>query len=125
MPRPPTFTAAGTYVGDPITLIVRSAAAATGTGPTIECSDYNTYRLNLTGVAFTGGTTPAVTVALETSGGDGVWTALPPSNGSLAAATAGQTKRAVFVGLDRYARITYTTSGAPTNVSFTVAGEAN
>lgn len=122
--RPPVFTATGRYVGDPFTVATAVAAAATGSSNWVEVGDYTTLRLYLTGVAFTGGAAPTVTAAVETSPDASTATALTASTGSLASASAGQTKHGVYTGLDRYVRVSWTTTGGPTNASFTVAGEA-
>lgn len=122
---PPSFTPGGVYNGDPIT--VGAGGGAAGPGPTVGVGDYHTLRLSLTGLAFTGGTTPTITITVETSSGDGSWNALTPTvsqGGTLAGLAAGATRRIVYVGFDRFVRTNWTTTGAPTGVAFTLSGEA-
>jgi hypothetical protein len=124
---PPSFTPTGVYNGDPITLLAMAGGATTGPGPTIQVGDYHTLRVSLTGLSFAGGTSPTVTFTVETSSGDGTWNTLTPTisqGGSLAGLAAGATRRIVFTGFDRFVRVNWTTTGTPTSVSATLAGEA-
>lgn len=96
---------------------------ATGvvTNSTLELGDANTLRLNLIASAVTG-TTPSVTVTLETSAdGSTGWTAV----GAFAAVTAAGTTRKIFTGLDRFVRLNATTvTGTTPSVTYTVSGES-
>ncbi|MDP8971208.1 MAG: hypothetical protein M3N52_12085 [Actinomycetota bacterium] len=88
---------------------------------TWELGDQGTLRLTLT-AANVGGTTPSITITLETSA-DGVagWSAV----GAFAAVTADGTQRKIFAGLDRFVRLNATTvTGTAPTASITVDGES-
>jgi hypothetical protein len=125
MPKSPTFTDTGQYVGDPITLADRAATAASGSTPWTAVNEASTMRLYLSNVSFTGGAAPTISCTVDTSP-DATTSlgSLTAAAGGLASASAGQTKHGVYVGLDRYVRISWTTTGAPTNCTFRVTGEA-
>src|SRR5436305_6326951 len=78
MPKSPKFNPAGTFVGDDITLAAVSGGAATGSTAVFLSSDYHTLRLTVSGVSFTGGTTPTVTPTVQTSADGSVWQNLTP-----------------------------------------------
>jgi hypothetical protein len=122
--RSPKFTTAGAVYADDVTLATVNAGAASGTSNAVSAQDWHTLRLNLRGVSFTGGTGPQVTVTVQTStDGSTNWGAV--GGGSAFPATgAGGTARLILTGLDRFLRVSWTSSGTPTNVSFTVDGEA-
>lgn len=99
--------------------MLSATATATGTGAAIELGDLATLRLDLT-VSAASGTTPSLTVSIETSKDGSTWRSL----GSFVAATTTTSERKSFVGCDRYARVSYTISGTTPSFTFSVKGEA-
>lgn len=103
---------------------VVTAAVTTATGAVAnsvqELGDQNTARLTLNATAVSG-TTPSVTVTVETSAdGSTGWTSV----GAFAAVTAVSSQRKVFTGLDRFIRLNATAvTGTTPSVTYTVSGE--
>lgn len=87
----------------------------------LEIGDQSTLRLNAVATAVTG-TTPSVTLTLETSAdGSTGWTAVS----TFPAITAAGTVRKIFTGLDRFVRLNATTvSGTTPSATYTVSGES-
>lgn len=103
-----------------------SAVVVTATGvlagSTKELGDQGTLRLTQTASAV-GGTTPSVTVTLETSAdGSTGWTAVA----AFTAVTANGSQRKVFTGLDRFVRLNATAvTGTDTpTATLAVTGES-
>lgn len=120
--RSPRFTTGGTVYADDITLANLAAGAAAGSSSWVSAQDWSTLRLSVRGVAFTGGTSPTLTVTVEhapDTSGSGV-----VALGAFPARTAGQTSRLVIGPVDRFVRVSWASTGTPTTVSFTVDGEA-
>lgn len=95
---------------------------ATGTGTVVVDSvNKGTLRL-LADVAAASGTTPSITINVQTSADAGdtdAWHTVA----SFSAITAAGKTRKVFTGLDRYTRITYTVSGTTPSFTLGVHGE--
>lgn len=107
--RAVTVAAAGT--------VTTATGAVTGT--TVELGDQAQARLTLA-VTAVSGTTPSVTLTLETSPDSTTWTAVA----SFAAATAVSTQYRVFTGIDRFVRLNATAvSGTTPSVTYSVTGE--
>jgi hypothetical protein len=124
-PQPPQFTASGfSFSGDTLTIAGVAGGAATGNTNTTPSGEYHTFRCTVSGVSFTGGTTPTVTPVVQTSPDGGTWTDMTPSAGTFAGYAAGATGRVVLSGFDRLVRVRWTTTGTPTAVNFTMTAEA-
>lgn len=97
--------------------IPAGARTTTASTAATRCGAAHTVRgfVNVTAV---GGTTPSMTLTLETST-DGLagWSAV----GAFAAKTAVSNERKVFVGLDNYIRWTWTISGTTPSLTFSCA----
>ena len=106
-----------------VTLVSGAVTTATGAvaNSSYELGDQNTLRLTLNATAVSG-TTPSVTVTVETSAdGSTNWQTVA----SFAAVTAVSSQRKVFTGLDRFVRLNATAvSGTTPSVTYTVSGES-
>lgn len=100
--------------------VVSGNITATTTGPAIELGDRGTLRLDLNVLAVSG-TTPSLTVAIETSK-DGLTNWQPVGN--FTAATAAGVTRKIFSGIDRHVRVVETVTGTTPSFSRIVSGEA-
>ena len=111
------FGPGGAFVGDPVNLM-SGTVTANGSGAGLPCSSYTTARLTLTVTAATG-TTPSMTVTVETSG-DGTtgWASV----GAFAAKTAPGTERKTVSGLDNYVRVSWAVTGTTPSFTASVAG---
>lgn len=120
MPRngSPIFTSTGTYYGDTVTLASSAARTSSGSGSSVSTADFHTLRLTLA-VAAASGTTPSLSVTVETSGDGSTWYSV----GAFAAKTAAATERKSFSGLDRYVRASWAVSGTTPSFTFSVTGE--
>lgn len=96
-------------------------AGVTGAGNTgsIEVGARHTLRLTLAVTAATG-TTPSLTVNVQTSPDNSAWYTV----GSFSAKTAVSSEGKAFSGLDKYVRLQWAApSGTTPSFSFTVTGE--
>ena len=95
---------------------------ATGTGTVVlDSVNKGTLRL-LADVAAASGTTPSITINVQTSADAGdtdAWRAVA----SMTAITATGKSRKVFAGLDRYTRVTWTVSGTTPSFTLGLHGE--
>lgn len=115
-----SFGPAGEVVGDPVSLIPAGTThTASSSGPAQATPSYVTVRLTLD-VAAVAGTTPSMTVNVQTSDDGATWTTL----GSFPAVTAAGKVRRAFAGLDRYVRATTTITGTTPSFTFGLSGEA-
>lgn len=103
----------------PVTLHASAAMTATGSGTGVELGDSGTLILTLD-VTAASGTTPSMTVSVETSEDNSTWRTL----GSFTAKTAAGAERKSFPGVDQYARATWTITGTTPSFTFTVTGDA-
>lgn len=115
----PVFGAGGLIPGEQIVALASRTETATGNGPQISVGQFQTLRLTLD-VTAASGTTPSLTVTLQTSSDGATWVAVA----AFAAATTVGTQRKAFSGLDRYARCVWTISGTTPSLTFSVTGEA-
>lgn len=103
----------------PATLHASAARTATGSGTGVELGDSGALILTLD-VTDASGTTPSMTVSVETSEDNSTWRTL----GSFTAKTAAGAERKSFPGVDQYARATWTITGTTPSFTFTVTGDA-
>jgi hypothetical protein len=115
----PSFDPVGQVDGDPVVLVSATGLTASGSSGPTAMGAHTTLRLWLR-VSAASGTTPSMTVTVETSGDATTWSAV----GTFTAATGVTAQRKVFSGLDRYARVSYAITGTTPSFTFTVAGEA-
>lgn len=92
---------------------------ATYNGTALELGDKGTMCLTLDSTAVSG-TTPSMTVAIETSADGTTWRAVA----SFTAQTATASERKSFTGLDRFVRAAVTISGTTPSFTFGLTGDA-
>jgi hypothetical protein len=102
----------------PLTL-ANSTITATTVGAAVELGDRTTLRLDAV-VATATGTTPSLTITIETSKDATTWTTVA----AFTAITAAGSARKIFTGLDRFIRINETVSGTTPSFVRTISGEA-
>lgn len=114
-------TASGRFANTAaLTLKSSGAVTANGSDAAVEVGDRGAARL-LLDVTAVSGTTPSMTVTVETSyDGSTNWQTV----GSFAAKTAVGQERKVFAGLDRFVRVSQAVSGTTPSFTYSVAGEA-
>lgn len=115
----PSFDAAGSFEGEPVTLAPSVARTANGQGGPYVMGARGTLRLSLA-VTAASGSTPSLTVTVEASGDGSSWYPV----GTFAAKTTTGTERKSFSGIDRYARVSWAITGTTPSFTFSVAGEA-
>jgi len=99
-----------------------TVVTATGAGTGVEVDDKNEFRGQSIVTAATG-TTPSITVSIDTSYDNGV-TDTWRSVGTFTAQTAANTSaHKSFPGLDRWVRASWTVSGTTPSITFGVTGE--
>lgn len=105
---------------DAIDLSPAAAVTSSGSGNAIEMGGNGILRL-LLNVTAASGTTPSLTVTVETryDAADS-WRTVA----AFAAKTAVSAERKVFAGVDRQARISWAVSGTTPSFAFTCTGEA-
>lgn len=97
----------------------QTGVTSAGNTTSIEVGDRHTLRLILA-VTAASGTTPSLTVNVQTSPDNSAWYTV----GSFAAKTAVSSESKAFSGLDKYVRLQWgAPSGTTPNFSFTVSGE--
>jgi hypothetical protein len=99
-----------------------TVVTASGTGAAIEVDDRDEFR-GAVDVTAASGTTPSLTVNIQTSFDNGVTDAWRTVASFAAVTTVSTTAREVFAGLDRWVRATWTVSGTTPSITFGVAGE--
>jgi hypothetical protein len=105
----------------PLTGSVSRQVNATGVGAAIDVGEHEAARLKLTAAAV-GGTTPSVTVAVQTSSDSGStdgWRTV----GTFPAVTANGSSHLDVGPLDRFIRLSYTVTGTGATATLTVTGE--
>jgi hypothetical protein len=110
--------------GNDVTLVAAgTVATATGTSAAIELDNKGTARLALVITAATG-TTPSITVTIQTSLDSGATDSWRTVGSAFAAQTAAGTVRQSFPGCDRYIRASYVITGTTPSITFGISGEA-
>lgn len=111
------FGPGGGFVGDPATLMSGTVTANGNGGSGQSSSSYTTARLTLA-VTAASGTTPSMTVTVETSGDGTTWTSV----GAFAAKTAVASERKTFSGLDNFVRCSWAVTGTTPSFTASVSG---
>lgn len=120
MAKNKAFGPTGTTYGDNFTLVA-PGTVTTGNGqtPGRAVGYIHTLRLDRA-VTAASGTTPSLTVILETSPDNSTWTTLA----TYTAATAPGTERKVASALDRFVRARWTVSGTTPSFTWGLTGES-
>lgn len=98
-----------------------TVVTATGSGPTLELDNRNTLRVQSV-VTAVSGTSPSVTVQLQTSHDGATWASLGSAFTAQTAANDSGVK--LFSPIDRFVRANYTVTGTTPSLTFGVYGEA-
>ncbi len=107
------------FPGDLVSLADPAARTTSGSGPAVAVGASNTVRAQLNVTAATG-TTPSMTVTIETSAdGSTGWTSV----GAFSAVTTATTARKVASALDRFIRVSWAITGTTPSFTFNVSGE--
>lgn len=115
-----SFGPNGAIYGDAVTLAASAARTTSGSGSPFPMEGHTALRL-LLDVTAASGTTPSLTVTVETSGdGSTGWR----SAGAFAAKTAVSQERLSLGNLDRFVRVSWTITGTTPSLTFSVSGEA-
>ena len=102
----------------PITLLASSVQSTSGVGAMVDVGGNDTVRLDLD-VSAASGTTPSLTVAIETSRDQITWR----TAGAFAAVSAAGTSRRVLT-VDRWVRARWTISGTTPSLTIGVSGSS-
>jgi hypothetical protein len=112
----------------PVIQILASAAqAASGSSTSSTISDsgggfgFGTLSLEVDLTAFTGGTSPTVTIAVQWSHLGTSWASASPVDSFTAISAAGSVVQQ-FKVKGTFARVTWTSTGTPTSITFGVTG---
>lgn len=109
--------------GRDVTVLASGAVTATGQSAGVDVGGAGTLRAQVQVSAATG-TSPSLTVTIQTShdnGASDAWRTAGAAYGALTAA--GNSPYQCFV-VDRYVRVSYAVSGTTPNITFAVVGEA-
>src|SRR4051794_26821017 len=109
--------------GTDVTVLASGAVTATGQSTGVDVGGAPTLRAQVQVSAATG-TSPSLTVTIQTSHDNGAtdaWRTAGAAYGALTAA--GNSPYQCFV-VDRYVRVSYVVSGTTPNITFAVVGEA-
>lgn len=107
------------FQGDQVVLAPSAVRTTSGSGTALATDVHSTARLDLT-VTAASGTTPSLTVTVETSkDGSTGWV----SAGAFGAVTGAGTSRKTAGGLDRFVRVSWAITGTTPSFTFTVTGE--
>jgi len=115
--------------------LASAAQAVTNTGTAFSTTGFDALMVDINITAFTGGTTPTITFFVERQGTDGVWYRVWQSASQNAAAKVDVTigaavptvaaganvAQGVTAGLTASARFGWSTTGAPTSVTFSAS----
>lgn len=113
------FNSGGRWVNTEPVNFAETAVTTAGNTAAIDSGDTTEARLTLTVTAATG-TSPSLTVNVQTSPDSTIWTTL----GSFTAATAAGSEEKVFTGLDRYVRGQWAApTGTTPSFDFTLTGD--
>lgn len=99
-----------------------TVVTATGTGESVRVDNKNQFR-GVSNVTAATGTTPSLTVNIQTSHDDGGTDAWRTVASFTAQTAAGASAWKNFGPLDRYVRATWTVSGTTPSITFGVSGE--
>lgn len=116
--RQKQFGPTGAFYGEPTgTPLMSGTVTTSGSGTARDSGESTVARLTLA-VSAASGTTPSLTVTVETSGDGITWQSL----GSFAAKTGVSSERKTFAGLDNFVRCSWTVSGTTPSFTASVAG---
>jgi hypothetical protein len=109
--------------GQDVTVLASGAVTATGQSTGIDVGGAGTLRAQVVVSAATG-TTPSLTVTIQTSHDNGSTDAWRTAGAAYSALTAAGSSPYQCFAVDRYVRVSYVVSGTTPNITFAVNGEA-
>lgn len=115
-----SFGPSGPISGEPLVVVAGGTTQTTSTtGSPVWVGAHDTARLNLD-VTAKSGTTPSLTVAVQTSPDASTWTTVA----SFSAASTVSSQHKLFAPLDQWVRANTTISGTSPSFTFGVTGTA-
>jgi hypothetical protein len=109
--------------GQTVTLKASGATTTTGTTAAVELGDKGTLRVKLD-VTAVSGTSPTLTVTLQTSSDSGSSDSWRTLGSALTQATGVSSQYVSFGGVDRFVRASYVVGGSTPSVTWSLIGEA-
>lgn len=113
----------GVSRGQDVTVLGSGALTTTGQSSAIDVGGAGTLRAQVQ-VSAVSGTTPSVTVTIQTSHDAGVADAWRTAGSAFSAITSVANSPWQCFAVDRYVRVSYTVSGTTPSLTTTVVGEA-
>jgi hypothetical protein len=113
----------GTGRGQDVTLLASTALTASGQSTGMDVGGAGTLRCQVVVSAATG-TTPSVTVTMQTSHDNGVSDAWRTAGAAFTAITAAGSSPFQSFAVDRFVRVSYVVSGTSPSLTTSVVGEA-
>lgn len=122
------FTTAGDSVsrGQDETLLASGVVTATGTSTGMDVGGAGTLRAQVQVTNITGGTSPTLTVTIQTSHDNGATDAWRTAAATAVYSAINSVSNSPWANftVDRYVRVSYAVTGSPTGITFAVVGEA-
>jgi hypothetical protein len=109
--------------GRDVTVLASGAVTATGQSTGIDVGGAGTLRAQVVVSAATG-TSPSLTVTIQTSHDNGSTDAWRTAGAAYSALTSASSSPYQSFAVDRYVRVSYVVSGTTPNITFSVVGEA-
>jgi hypothetical protein len=120
----PFTTSQNTYTrGSDVTVLASGALTASGQSAAIDVGGAGTLRAQVQ-VSAVSGTTPSVTVTIQTSHDAGVADAWRTAGAAYSALTSVANSPYQCFVVDRYVRVSYTVSGTTPSLTTTIVAEA-
>lgn len=110
--------------GRDVTLKASSAVTATGTTTGMDVGGLPTLRAQVRVTNITGGTSPTLTVTVQTSHDNGSTDAWRTAGAAFSSINSVSNSPYQCFVVDRYVRVSYAVTGSPTGITFSVEGEA-
>jgi hypothetical protein len=109
--------------GQDVTVLASGALTTTGTSAAVDVGGAGTLRAQVV-VSAVSGTTPSVTVTIQTSHDAGATDAWRTAGAAYSAITAAGSSPWQCFAVDRYVRVSYAVSGTTPSLTTSVVGEA-
>lgn len=109
--------------GNDVTVLASGAVTASGQSSAIDVSGAGTLRCQVQ-VSAVSGTSPSITVTVQTSHDAGATDAWRTAGSAFSALTSASNSPWQSFAVDRYVRVSYTVSGTTPSLTTTVVGEA-
>lgn len=110
--------------GADVTVLASGAVSATGTSTGVDVGGAGTLRAQVQVTNITGGTSPTITVTIQTSHDNGATDAWRTAGAAYSSINSVSNSPYQCFVVDRYVRVSYAVTGSPTGITFAVVGEA-